>query len=88
VLVDTNRLNLIPMNNPYGAIVEAAHAGNVDSVFVGGRARKRGGRLIGVDVPLLRRRVDAARDALFCRAGVEPDGSWLPVPFSQGADIG
>jgi len=88
VLVNTNSLNLIPMNNPYGAIVEAAHAGNVDSVFVAGQARKRGGRLIDVDLPRLRLEVDRARDALFRRAGVKPDGSWLPRPFKVGADIG
>ena len=75
------------MNNPYGAIVELAHAGNVDSVFVNGRARKRHGRLLDVDVPRLRERVDAARDALFQRAGVPADGSWLPRPFKEGADI-
>jgi cytosine/adenosine deaminase-related metal-dependent hydrolase len=88
VLIDTNRLNLMPMNNPYGAIVESAHAGNVDSVFVSGHARKRGGRLLGVNLPDLRRRVDSARDVLFRRAGVMPDGSWLPRPFTDGADIG
>jgi 5-methylthioadenosine/S-adenosylhomocysteine deaminase len=87
VLIDTNRLNLMPMNNPHGAIVESAHAGNVDSVFVSGRARKRDGRLLDVELPELRRRVDSARDALFQRAGVKPDGSWLPQPFKEGADI-
>jgi cytosine/adenosine deaminase-related metal-dependent hydrolase len=87
VLVDTNSLNLFPMNNAYGAIVESAHAGNVDSVFVAGVARKRGGRLLDVDLKALRRRVDAARDALFARAGVPADGSWLPAPFSEGADL-
>ena len=34
-----------------------------------------------------RRRVDAQRDALFARAGVPADGSWLPKPFSEGADM-
>ena len=75
------------MNNPYGAIVESAHAGNVDSVFVAGRARKRHGRLLDVDIPRLRRQVDQARDALFERAQVKPDGSWLPRPFKDGADF-
>jgi len=88
VLVDTDSLNLIPMNNPYGAIVESAHVGNVDTVLVAGQILKRGKRLLGVDLPLLRTRVDAARDELFRRAGVPRDGSWLPRPFSQGADIG
>jgi cytosine/adenosine deaminase-related metal-dependent hydrolase len=87
VLVDTNRLNLMPMNSPYGAIVESAHAGNVDTVFVAGVCRKRGGRLVDVDLAALRRDVDAARDGLFRRAGVPADGSWLPRPYSKGADI-
>jgi 5-methylthioadenosine/S-adenosylhomocysteine deaminase len=87
ILVDTNSLNLFPMNNPYGAIVESAHPGNVDSVFVAGVPRKRGGRLLDVDVRALRRRVDAARDGLFARAGVPADGTWLPEPFKGGADL-
>jgi cytosine/adenosine deaminase-related metal-dependent hydrolase len=87
VLIDTNSLNLMPMNNAYGIVVESAHAGNVDSVFVAGRPRKRGGRLVGVDVAALRRRVDAARDALFARAGVPTDGTWLPRPYSGGAAL-
>jgi 5-methylthioadenosine/S-adenosylhomocysteine deaminase len=87
ILIDTNSLNLIPMNNPHGAIVEAAHVGNVDTVFVEGAVKKRGGKLLAVDLAALRARVDASRDALFRRAGVPADGSWLPRPFSQGADV-
>lgn len=81
VLVDTNSLNLIPMNNAYAAIVESAHAGNVDTVIVAGTVRKRGGKLQGMDLRALRAKVDAARDALFERAGVPADGSWLPRPI-------
>ncbi len=87
ILIDTDALNLFPMNNPYGAIVESANPGNVDSVFVAGKARKRNHRLLDVDIRALRRRVDAQRDALFARAGVPADGSWLPTPFSEGADL-
>lgn len=87
ILVDTDSLNLFPMNNPYGAIVESAHAGNVDSVFVAGKARKRGRKLLDVDIKALRRKVDAQRDALFGRAGVPVDGSWLPRPFGTGENF-
>ena len=51
------------------------------------RSVNRAGRLLDMDVKALRRRVDAARDALFARAGVPADGSWLPTPFSGGADL-
>jgi hypothetical protein len=59
VLIDSNRMNLIPMNNPVGAVVEFANVGNVDSIFVAGRARKRHGRLLDLDFAAFRRRVDA-----------------------------
>jgi 5-methylthioadenosine/S-adenosylhomocysteine deaminase len=87
VLIDADSLNLIPMNNPHGVIVECAHVGNVDTVIVGGRIAKRDKRLLGVDLRRLRARVDTARDVLFRRANVPSDGSWLPRPFSEGADI-
>lgn len=86
VLIDTQRLNMFPVNNMLGAIVESAHAGNVDTIFVAGELRKRAGRLIGVDLAALRARVDAARDVLFDRAGVPTDGSWLPRPYGAPDD--
>ena len=87
VLIDTDSLNLMPINNPHGVVVECAHAGNVDTVIVAGRIVKRDKRLLGVDLQRMRARVDAARDVLFRRADVSSDGSWLPRPFSEGADI-
>ena len=81
VLIDTNRLNMIPINYVPGAIVEAAHVGNVDSVFVAGKAKKRHGKLLDVDFAALRKKVDAHRDGLYERAGIPTDGSWLPKPY-------
>jgi cytosine/adenosine deaminase-related metal-dependent hydrolase len=86
VLVNTNSLNCLPMNNPTGVVVEAAHAGNVELVMVGGRIRKRDFRLVGFDLPAFRERVDRARDALFERAGIPTDGTWLPRPFEAVGD--
>ena len=40
VLIDTDSLNLMPLNNPQGVVVECAHAGNVDTVMVGGGDRR------------------------------------------------
>ena len=41
VLIDTDSLNLMPLNNPHGVVVECAHAGNVDTVMVAGKIVKR-----------------------------------------------
>lgn len=81
VLVNTNSLNCLPMNNPTGVVVEAAHAGNVELVMVAGEVKKRDFKLVGFDVHAFRAKVDAARDALFARAGIPTDGTWLPRPF-------
>ncbi|MBV9702670.1 MAG: amidohydrolase family protein [Methylobacteriaceae bacterium] len=83
VLINTDSMNLIPMNNPVGAVVEFANVGNVEAIFVAGKARKRNGKLLDLDFPAFRRRVDAHRDALFARAGVPTDGSWVVTPYEE-----
>lgn len=84
VVIDTNSLNMFPINNPVGVVVEDAHVGNIDSVFVKGRAVKRHGKLVDVDIRALRRRMEASVDGLFARAGVPRDGNWLPKPYTGG----
>jgi cytosine/adenosine deaminase-related metal-dependent hydrolase len=85
VLVNTNALNLMPVNNPVGAVVEFSHVGNIDTILVAGEVKKRGGKLVGVDLPAFRKKVDAARDGLFARAGVPTDGSWIVRPYTEEA---
>ncbi|MEV0084879.1 amidohydrolase family protein [Saccharopolyspora sp. NPDC050642] len=49
ILVRAGDLNLAPVSDPAGALVLAAHPGNVDTVLVGGRIVKRGGKLLTAD---------------------------------------
>jgi cytosine/adenosine deaminase-related metal-dependent hydrolase len=56
ITVRVTDLNLAPVSDPVGAVVLAAHPGNVDSVFIAGRAVKRNGQLLGIDLDALRRR--------------------------------
>lgn len=57
ILVRADDLNLVPVTDPAAATVLAAHPGNVDSVFVAGRAAKRRGKMLDVDLPRLRSRI-------------------------------
>ena len=41
VLVSTNHLNLIPINNPVAAVVEFANVGNIDTILVAGEIKKQ-----------------------------------------------
>ncbi len=54
VVLSTDRPNLVPATSPVGAIVMGAHPGNVDSVWVDGRALKRNGELLMPDYGELR----------------------------------
>jgi cytosine/adenosine deaminase-related metal-dependent hydrolase len=47
-----------PLLNPYGHVAFQAQRADVHTVLVGGRVVKRDGRLVGIDLPALRRRVE------------------------------
>lgn len=70
VLIDAEDLSVFPVNDAVSTVVTAAHPGVVDSVFVGGKAVKRDGRLLGVDVPKLRTRLLESRDRIAAAAGL------------------
>jgi len=50
VLVRADTLNMRPVHDPVAAVVFQASLANIDSVMVGGRWKKREGRLLGVDL--------------------------------------
>lgn len=68
LLLRTDRINVLPVNDPCGAIVQGMDTSNVDSVFVAGKAMKRSGRLVGVDVAAIEARVRAAQQGVLTRA--------------------
>jgi 5-methylthioadenosine/S-adenosylhomocysteine deaminase len=70
VLLDAANVNVAPINDLVGSIVTGMDVSNVDTVLVAGRVMKRGGKLLGVDLPALYEKVYSARDGLFERAGV------------------
>ena len=53
VLIRAGDLNMQPVHDPVSAVVFQASLANVDSVMVGGTWKKRGGVLLGVDLPPL-----------------------------------
>ncbi|MFD5386709.1 amidohydrolase family protein [Streptomyces sp. NPDC127074] len=78
ILLDAENPSVFPVGDPVGTIVAAGHPSLVDSVFVAGRAVKRDGRLVGVDLPALRARLLESRERIATAAGIVVDGSWKP----------
>jgi cytosine/adenosine deaminase-related metal-dependent hydrolase len=69
VLLRTDALNVLPLNNAYGAVVQSMDTSNVDTVIIGGTIRKRQGRLVGVDVARIERLARESRDYIVGQAG-------------------
>jgi cytosine/adenosine deaminase-related metal-dependent hydrolase len=69
VMLRTDLPNTLPFNNAYGAIVTAMDTSNVDTVFIAGKAVKRAGKLLGVDLNRVRRQAAASRDYLIGKLG-------------------
>lgn len=76
IMIRTTDLNIFPVNDPIGTIVQCAHTGNIDSVFVAGKAVKRHGKMVNVDLARIRRLAIEARDHIFREYG-NPDKAWL-----------
>ena len=71
ILLRTDRLNVMPMNNAVGAMVTSMNSSNIDTVLIAGKVMKRNGQLVGVDFEKLTRMGDVARDRIYAAAGVK-----------------
>jgi len=69
IMLRTNGIAVFPVTNAIGTIVQAVERSDVDTVMVAGQLRKRGGKLIGVDVGKLSAEVVASRDYLLAASG-------------------
>jgi len=69
ILLRTDMINVMPINDPVGAVVWGMDTSNVDSVFVAGKPMKRNGELCNVDMNRLRDLVYESRDHVIRRAG-------------------
>lgn len=62
ILLRQNQINVMPVNDPIGAVVWAMDTSNVDTVLVAGQTLKRGGQLLNVDYAELQALTSAARE--------------------------
>ena len=69
ILLRTDMTNVMPLNNAYGAIITGMDTSNVDTVMVAGKILKSRGRLAGVNVAALQKRITASRDYIIGQAG-------------------
>jgi 5-methylthioadenosine/S-adenosylhomocysteine deaminase len=68
VMLAADRLNVWPLNNAPGVVVNLMNPGNVETVFIAGKVKKWRGNLVGVDTARVLRLAQAARDAVLRRA--------------------
>jgi cytosine/adenosine deaminase-related metal-dependent hydrolase len=79
VLLRTDQLNMLPVNNPVASVALAANTCNIDMVLVRGAVLKRGGELTGVDLAEVRKLAEASRDRLIAaNPGAALGGKWQP----------
>lgn len=69
IMLRTDRVNIFPINDPIGAVVWGMDTGNVDTVFVAGKALKRNGQLVGVDLNRIRKMAYESRDYVVKTSG-------------------
>jgi cytosine/adenosine deaminase-related metal-dependent hydrolase len=62
ILLRTDMINVMPVNDPVGAIVLGMDVSNVDTVIIAGATVKRDGQMQGVDLQRLHEHAAASRD--------------------------
>jgi cytosine/adenosine deaminase-related metal-dependent hydrolase len=69
IMLRTDRPNILPVNDPISAVTWGMDTSNVDSVFVAGKALKRNGKLLNVDLDDLRMKAYRSRDYVVAQSG-------------------
>jgi cytosine/adenosine deaminase-related metal-dependent hydrolase len=80
IMLRMDQINVMPVNNVYGAIVLGMDTSNVDTVFVAGKLLKWKGQLVGVDLRWIGQLAQQSRDYVVARAGWPQTllGGYLP----------
>src|SRR4051794_28598671 len=82
VLLKTDVINTAPVLDPHGTIVAFADTSNVDSVYVAGRAVKRNGQLVGIDINAIIHRLEESRNHILGAGGLLPDWAGEAAPVA------
>jgi cytosine/adenosine deaminase-related metal-dependent hydrolase len=69
IMLRTDRINVLPINDPIGVVVRGMDTSNVDSVWIGGKPKKRHGHLVGVDLDRVTRLAYESRDYVVAKSG-------------------
>lgn len=72
IMIRTDGIGVFPVGDAIGTVVQAVGRADVDAVMVAGRFRKRGGKLIDVDLAKLAQEVAASREHLLDASGYRP----------------
>ena len=72
-----------PLLNPVGHVVFQAQRGDVHTVLVDGRVVKHAGKLVGIDLPSVRREIESTIEYLRAELGEE---AWQAGMFPQMPD--
>ncbi|MGP3534538.1 amidohydrolase family protein [Microbacterium sp. RD1] len=64
IVISGDEPNMWPILEEAGMVVFHSHPADIDTVLVGGKIVKRGGRLVGVDYAAARRMAEESRDAI------------------------
>ena len=80
IMLRMDAINVVPVNNAYGAVVLGMDTSNVDTVLIGGQVKKWQGELVGVDLDRVRRLAGESRDYVVSEAGWPQTlfGGYLP----------
>jgi cytosine/adenosine deaminase-related metal-dependent hydrolase len=73
LILKPDSIDIWPLNNAYGAVVNLMGPAHVESVFIAGRVKKWRGELVGVDLPHVLRLMQEARDGVLRRANFPLD---------------
>ncbi|MEW9553323.1 amidohydrolase family protein [Nonomuraea sp. NPDC050783] len=77
ILVRADAVNTAPVHDPYATVITQAHPGNIDTVIIAGRVRKRAGALTAEWGPV-REALETSKE--YVAATVEKNGGFFPDP--------
>jgi 5-methylthioadenosine/S-adenosylhomocysteine deaminase len=73
LMLKADSIDVWPLNNAYGDVVNLMGPAHVEAVFIAGRVKKWRGNLVGVDMPRVLRSMQEARDGVLRRANFPID---------------